>query len=256
MELPRNPFKAALAEGRQQIGLWVTIPDPGHVEAMATCGFDWLLLDTEHVAVSIDRVGDLLRAAAPYPGACVVRPGSNDAVEIKRLLDLGAQSLLIPMVNSAEEARRAVAATRYAPEGMRGYAGMSRASRYGLVEGYAAQAAREICLLVQIESVTALAAIEEIAAVEGVDGLFIGPADLAATMGHVNDTAHPEVQAAALEAIARIRACGKPAGILTLNPEFRARAHAAGTGFTAVAIDQVMLVQAARALASEWKAKG
>ncbi len=256
MDLPRNAFKAALAEGRQQIGLWVTIPEPGHVESMATCGYDWLLLDTEHVAVPLHVVGQMLQAAAPYPGSCVVRPGANDAVEIKRLLDLGVQSLLVPMVNSAEEARRAVAATRYAPEGMRGYAGMTRATRFGTVANYPARAAQEICVIVQIESTTALAAIEEIAAVEGVDGLFIGPADLAATMGHANDTAHPEVQAAVLDAIARIRACGKPAGILTLNPGFLAAAYRAGTGFTAVAVDQVLMVQAARAAAADWKGRG
>lgn len=256
MELPKNAFKAAIAEGRQQIGMWVTIPEPGHVESMATCGFDWLLLDTEHVAVPLSVVGHMLQAAAPYPTTCIVRPGSNDAVEIKRLLDLGAQSLLIPMVNSAEEARHAVAATRYAPEGFRGYAGMTRATRFGSVENYPARAASEICLLVQIESVTALNAIEEIAAVEGVDGLFIGPADLAATMGYASNPAHPDVQAAVLDAIARIRATGKPAGILTLNPAFLEKAYAAGTTFTAVAVDQVSMVQTARALAKEWKAKG
>jgi 4-hydroxy-2-oxoheptanedioate aldolase len=256
MKVPHNRFKAALRAGQQQIGLWCTIPNAGHAEAMALCGYDWLLIDSEHVAMSLETMHAMLQAAAPHPTHCVVRPGSLDLVEIKRLLDIGAQSLLIPMVNTADEARRAVAATRYAPEGLRGFAGISRATHYGLVEGYATRAAEELCVLVQVESVEALSNLEEICAVDGVDGVFIGPADLAASMGYPGQGAHPEVQAAALDAITRIRACGKPAGILTLNPDFLAAAHAAGTGFTAVAVDQDLLLRAARALSAEWKARG
>jgi 4-hydroxy-2-oxoheptanedioate aldolase len=255
MEITKNTFKAAIAQGRQQIGIWCMIGDAGHAEALATCGFDWMLIDTEHTAITLPMVQAMLQAAAPYPTHCIVRPGSLDPVEIKRLLDIGAQSLLIPMVNSADEARRAVAATRYAPEGMRGYAGMTRATRFGTVTDYTRRAADEICVLVQIESVAALAAIEEIAAVPGVDGLFIGPADLAATMGHADATSHPEVQAAVVDAIDRIRRSGKPAGILTLAPGFLEAAYQAGTVFTAVAIDQALMVQAARDLAAQWTSR-
>ncbi|MCE5973083.1 HpcH/HpaI aldolase/citrate lyase family protein [Sinirhodobacter sp. WL0062] len=256
MQIPHNSFKAAIVEGRQQIGIWCTTPHPAHAEALATCGYDWMLIDTEHAAVGLETVHAMLQAAAPWPTQCVVRPGSLDLVEIKRLLDIGAQSLLIPMVNTAEQAQLAVAATRYAPQGLRGYAGISRATHYGLVEDYATKAAGEICVLVQVESVEAVANIEEICAVDGVDGLFIGPADLAASMGYPGQGAHPEVRTVALDALARIRACGKPAGILTLNAEFLAAAHSAGTTFTAVGVDQALLLNAARSLAAEWKAKG
>lgn len=253
MDMPVNSFKAAIREGRVQIGLWVTIPDSDNAEAMAGCGFDWLLIDTEHSTVALDTVKAMLQAIAPYPVSAAVRPGWNDLVEIKRILDAGAQTILVPYVQNAEEAARAVAAVRYPPGGMRGVAGITRATRFGLVEGYTAQADTEICLLVQVESAEALANIEAIAAVEGVDGLFIGPADLAASMGHPGNPSAPEVKAAILDGIARIRKAGKPAGILTLDPDFLKLAIAAGSVFTAVDVDQAILLRGARALAREWK---
>lgn len=253
MKLPKNDFKAALAEGRAQIGLWVTIPGSDNAEAMAGCGFDWLLIDTEHSTVGLDTVKSMLQAIAPYPVSAAVRPGWNDPVEIKRILDAGAQTILVPYVQNAEEAARAVAATRYPPSGMRGVAGITRATRYGLVDGYTANADSEICLLVQVETAEALHHIEAIAAIEGVDGIFIGPADLAASMGYPGNPSAPQVRAAILDAIARIRTAGKPAGILSLDPAFLREAVAAGSVFTAVDVDQAILLRGARAIAQDWK---
>jgi 4-hydroxy-2-oxoheptanedioate aldolase len=253
MKLPKNAFKAALAEGRAQIGLWVTIPGSDNAEAMAGCGFDWLLIDTEHSTVGLDTVKSMLQAMAPYPVSAAVRPGWNDAVEIKRILDAGAQTILVPYVQNAEEAARAVAAVRYPPSGMRGVAGITRATRYGLVDGYTANADSEICLLVQVETAEALHHIEAIAAIDGVDGIFIGPADLAASMGYPGNPSAPQVRAAILDAIARIRTAGKPAGILSLDPAFLKEAVAAGSVFTAVDVDQAILLRGARAIAQDWK---
>ncbi len=175
-------------------------------------------------------------------------------MEIKRLLDIGAQTLLIPYVQNAEEAARAVAAVRYAPQGMRGLAGITRATRYGMIDGYARRASEEICLLVQVETAEALGNIEAIAAVDGVDGIFIGPADLAASMGFPGEPGHQEVKTAILQAIRRIVAAGKPAGILSLDQDFLKEAVAAGTTFTAVDVDSAILLRGARALAKSWKA--
>ncbi|MFN3973224.1 MAG: aldolase/citrate lyase family protein [Gemmobacter sp.] len=256
MDLPKNRFKAALAAGQQQIGIWCSIPGSNHAEALAGCGFDWMLIDTEHTTADLTTVQAMLQAAAPYPTHCAVRPGWNDAVEIKRLLDAGAQTILVPYVQDAAEAARAVAAVRYPPNGTRGVAGITRASRFGMVADYTARADAEICLLVQVETAHALDRIEEIAGVEGVDGIFIGPADLAASMGHPGNPGHPAVRGAILAAIGRIRAAGRPAGILSLDPAFLAEAVAAGTTFTAVDVDAAILLRGARALAAEWTARG
>ena len=182
-----------------------------------------------------------------------MRPGWNDAVEIKRILDAGAMSILVPYVQNADEAARAVSAVRYPPHGTRGVAGITRASRYGAVDRYIARADEEICLLVQVETAEALTHIEAIAAVPGVDGIFVGPADLAASMGFPGDTSAPEVKAAILDAIRRIRAAGKPPGILSLDPDLLQQAVAAGSVFTAVDVDQAILLRGARALARQWK---
>ena len=256
MDLPRNHFKHAIAEGRQQIGLWVTLPSGFTAEALATCGYDWLLLDTEHALGDPMTVFEQLQAVAPYPVSAVVRPVSNDITLIKRLLDAGAQTLLIPYVQNAAEATAAVEAMRYGPRGLRGFAGLTRATRYGAVEGYHARASEEICLLVQVETTAALAQIEEIAAVDGVDGIFIGPADLAASMGHPGDTGHPEVVAAIEDAIARIGRAGKPAGILSLDPAFVRRCIELGTIFTAVDVDANILLKGAAEIACKFKSAG
>ena len=253
MQLPENRFKRALAEGRQQIGLWCSLPGSYVAEAVAGSGFDWLLFDTEHSPGDPLTVLAQLQAVAPYDVSAIVRPASNDTVLIKRFLDLGAQTLLIPYVQSAEEARHAVAAMRYPPEGVRGVSAVTRATKFGRVEGYAKRAAQELCLLVQVETQEALDALEAIAAVDGVDGVFVGPGDLAASLGHAGQTMHPSVVAAVEDAIRRVRACGKPAGILTPDNAFAARCIELGTLFTAVGVDAGMLARGTEALARQFK---
>ncbi|PZQ47492.1 MAG: 4-hydroxy-2-oxoheptanedioate aldolase [Rhodovulum sulfidophilum] len=252
MDLPRNGFKAALRAGRSQIGLWCSLPGGYAAELLAGSGFDWLLFDTEHSPGDPLTVLPQLQAAAAYPVAPIVRPATNDAVLIKRFLDLGAQTLLIPYVQTPEEAASAVAAMRYPTRGMRGVSALTRATRFGRVAGYARRAEEELCLLVQIETGEALRRLEEIAAVDGVDGVFIGPADLAASLGHVGDAGHPDVVAAVEDAVGRLRAMGKPAGILTTDAAFARRCVELGTTFTAVGVDAGLLVRAADALARDF----
>lgn len=175
MDLPKNEFKAALCERRQQIGLWCTLSSAFAAEVVAGAGFDWLLLDTEHSPSDVLTVLAQLQALSGHDVSAVVRPASNDTVLIKRYLDLGVQTLLVPYVQTAEEARRAVTAIQYPPQGVRGVSALTRATRFGRVQEYARKAAEEICLLVQIETQQALDNLEAIATVEGVDGIFVGP---------------------------------------------------------------------------------
>src|SRR3954469_12739914 len=185
MELPRNTFKHALAAGKPQIGLWSSLSSNYSVELIAGAGFDWLLLDMEHSPNDLESLLAQLQAAAPYATHPVVRVPWNDMVTIKRVLDVGAQTLLVPYVSTADEARAAFSFTRYPPKGVRGVAGTTRATRFGRIKDYARRAHEEICLLVQVETQAALDNIEAICAVEGVDGVFVGPADLHASMGYV-----------------------------------------------------------------------
>jgi 4-hydroxy-2-oxoheptanedioate aldolase len=253
LPLPQNRFKRALAEGRQQIGLWCSLASGYAAEAVAASGFDWLLFDMEHSPADVLTVLSQLQAVAAYDVAPVVRPTSNDTALIKRVLDIGAQTLLIPYVQNADEAARAVAATRYAPEGVRGVAGTTRATRFGRVKGYGQRAAEELCVLVQIETEEALRDLEAIAAVEGVDGIFVGPADLAASLGVVGEPGHPTVVAAVEDAIRRIRACGKPAGIMTTDTGFAQRCIQLGTTFTAVASDLAVLVHGTQTIVGQFR---
>jgi 4-hydroxy-2-oxoheptanedioate aldolase len=246
--LPENRLKRALAQGRSQLGLWNIVPGPVVVEALAVTGFDWILIDTEHALTDVPEVLGMLQALAAHPVSAAVRPAANDRVLIKRLLDHGAQTLVIPYVQSAEEAREAVAAMRYAPRGVRGVSTLTRATGYGAVPDYMARAEAELCLIVQVETALALERIEAIAAVDGVDGLFIGPADLAASMGLPGQPGHPQVQAAIEAAIARIRATGRAAGILSTDPAAARRYIAQGCTFTAVGVDLGLMTAAARAL--------
>ena len=251
--LPHNRFKQALGEGRQQIGLWCSLPGPYAAESMAGAGFDWMLFDTEHSPGDPVTALAQLQAVAPYPVSPVVRPASNDAVLIKRLLDIGAQTLLIPYVQNAAEAKAAVAATRYPPAGIRGVAALTRATRFGRVPDYGSRAHEQLCLLVQVETRDALDQLEEIANIDGVDGVFIGPGDLAASLGHVGATAHPEVLSAIEDAIGRIRACGKPAGILTPDLAYAKRCIQLGTTFTAVGADVGILARGTENLARQFR---
>ncbi|WP_306260468.1 aldolase/citrate lyase family protein [Pararhizobium sp. IMCC21322] len=252
VEIPKNAFKQALREGRQQIGFWSTIPDPYLTEILSGAGFDWLLLDSEHSPTDIRLMMLQLQAGRAGPSALIVRPQVNDPVLIKQYLDIGAQTLLLPMIQSADEARAAVSAMRYPPAGIRGVATMTRASRFGRAENYLQRAEEELCLLVQVESKEAVEQIEAIADVDGVDGIFIGPSDLAASLGHRGEPFHPKVVQTIETAIGRITATGKPAGILTPNVEFAQRCMDLGTRFTAVGSDMGLLLNGAEALAQKF----
>ena len=251
-----NRFKRALAAGQLQIGLWSTLASPYATEMLAGSGFDWMLLDTEHTPSDVPLMLQQLQALDAEPArhtAAVVRPAWNDPVLIKRYLDIGAQTLLLPFVQNADEARAAVAATRYAPQGVRGMGGSVRASRFGRDTAYAHEAAQELCVLVQVETADALAHIEGIAAVPGVDGIFIGPADLAASMGHAGQPGHPEVRAAVADAIRRIRAAGRAPGILVTDEGWARECIDHGALFVAVAIDMLLLRQSADAAAARFR---
>lgn len=253
MKNPENRFKIALREERHQLGIWNTIGGNTVPELLAGCGFDWVLIDSEHSPLEVTDILPALQTIAGYPEvSAIVRPAFNDPVLIKRILDLGAQTLLLPYIQSVEEAEAAVRAVRYPPAGIRGVAGLTRASRYGAVERYTASADAEICLLLQVETAMALDRLEEIASVEGVDGIFIGPADLAASMGHPGEPGHPEVVKAIEGAFARLKKIGKPAGILTLDENFAHRCMELGALFTAVGVDLGVLVQGVRALRSRF----
>ena len=253
MELPQNPFKRALKAGKPQIGLWSTLSSSYTVEAVAGAGFDWLLLDSEHSPVDIENLLTQLQAAAPYASHPIVRIPWNDMVNTKRVLDIGAQSLLVPYVQTAEEARNAVASTRYPPAGVRGVAGTTRATRFGRVKEYAKRAHEEICVLVQVETQSALGSIEAICAVDGVDGVFIGPADLHASMGHAGETANAKVKPLIDDAIRRIRKAGKAPGILTPNEADARHWLECGALFVAVGSDAGILARGADALAAKFK---
>jgi 4-hydroxy-2-oxoheptanedioate aldolase len=248
MDLPVNAFKHALAAGRPQIGLWSTLASNVTVELVAAAGYDWILLDMEHSPNDLESLLGQLQAAAPYPTHAVVRVPWNDMVLLKRVLDVGAQSVLVPMVDTAEQARAAVAAMRYPPRGVRGVGGTTRATRWGRVKGYPKLAERELCILLQVETEQALANIEAIAAVDGVDGIFIGPSDLHASFGHIGEKHHPEVWPRIEDAIRRIRAAGKAPGFLTPVEEDSRRILELGGLFVAVGSDAGLLAAASDAL--------
>jgi 4-hydroxy-2-oxoheptanedioate aldolase len=253
MDLPRNAFKHALAAGRLQIGLWSSLASNIAAEIVSDSGFDWILLDTEHSPNEIPGLLSQLQAVSRGTASPIVRAAWNDPVLIKRILDLGVQSVLLPFVENADEARRAVAATRYPPAGIRGTAGSARASRYGRVTDYLKKANSEICVLVQVETRAALDQIEAIATVDGIDGVFIGPSDLAASLGHIGDQQHPEAQKAYEEAVRRLAKVGKPAGILTPNEDEARRYIGWGYKFVAVGADVGLLARNADALAKRFK---
>jgi 4-hydroxy-2-oxoheptanedioate aldolase len=253
MDIPANPFKRALKANRLQIGLWCSLSSHYATELVAGSGFDWILLDTEHSPNDLESVLQQLQAAAPYPTHPVVRVPWNDMVTIKRYLDIGAQSLLIPYVQNAEEAKAAVAYTRYPPAGVRGVAGATRATRFGRAKDYAKRAHEEICVLVQVETQTALDQLEKIAAVDGVDGVFIGPADLHASLGYVGETNNPKVMPVIDDAIRRIRKCGKAPGILTGVEADAKRWIECGGLFVAVGADTGVLARGTEALAAKFK---
>lgn len=258
MQMPVNTFKQRLS-AEQLIGLWVGLADPYCAELAANAGFDWLLLDGEHAPNDLRGLLGQLQAVAPYSREAggshpVIRPPIGDSVVIKQLLDIGAQTLLVPMVESAEQAFDLVRAMHYPPKGIRGVgAALARASRWNNIATYLAEADEQMCLLVQVESLKGLENLDAIAAVEGVDGVFIGPADLSAAMGHRGNPGHPDVQAAIEDAIARIRAAGKAAGILSADEKLARRYLELGCAFVAVGVDTSLLMRSLKALASNFK---
>nr|WP_245404638.1 HpcH/HpaI aldolase/citrate lyase family protein [Ancylobacter gelatini] len=251
--MPVNTFKRAIHAGQQQIGFWNSMACPTTTEILAGSGFDWLLIDAEHAPNDVPNVMAQLQAMMENTTHPIVRIPVNDPIVIKRHLDIGTQSFLIPMVETVEEAQAAVAATRFPPHGLRGFAGASRASRFGRVKDYHHKAHDELCLLVQIETLKGLDNLEAIAAVPGIDGLFIGPGDLSSDMGHLGNQGHPEVVELIEKTIARIVAAGNRAGILTGDETLARRYMAAGCIFTAVGIDTGLLARSTEAIAKKYK---
>lgn len=244
-----NMFKNGLGKRSPQLGLWLCLASADAAEVCASAGYDWLLIDGEHAPNDVRSILEQLRALAPYKSHPVVRPVSGDPQLIKQLLDIGVQTLLVPMVETAEQARQIVAATRYPPQGVRGDGSyIVRASRWGLDATYLESANDNICVLVQVETRLGIENLEAICAVDGVDGVFIGPADLSASLGYRGNAGHPQVQAAIDSAIKSITAQGKAAGIVTSDPAQARRYLDSGCSFVAVGLDVHLLAQATRSL--------
>ena len=248
MQSIHNKFKHAIQNGEKQMGLWSHLCSPISIEILAHCGYDWLLLDMEHSPNDLSEIVSQLQAMKGGTATAIVRPPWNDMVTFKRLLDVGVQTLLVPYIQTEEEARNAVAYTRYPPHGVRGYAGAPRASNYGRIKDYAHLNAKELCVLLQVETLQGLENLEAIANVEGVDGVFIGPGDLSAALGHLGNPKHPEVLKVIDDAIARIKACGKAPGILTGGEALAKHYVAQGCLFVAIGADQNVLRDSATAL--------
>jgi 2-dehydro-3-deoxyglucarate aldolase/4-hydroxy-2-oxoheptanedioate aldolase len=246
-----NLFKRALQHGPVPVGTWLMSGAPSTAEALGHCGFDFLVLDMEHVPIGVPEAAHLLRAIAGTPAQALVRLEWNDRVLIKKMLDAGAQSLMVPFVQNADEAAQAVAACKYPPLGTRGVAAVHRASRYGRDADYLRSANDEVCVVLQLETREAIGRMREIAAVPGVDALFVGPGDLAADMGEIGNIAAPAVQDALRDAAAAARACGKPVGIVGPNPQMVGQFREWGYGFVAIASDLgLMTARAAEVLAA------
>jgi 2-keto-3-deoxy-L-rhamnonate aldolase RhmA len=251
-----NPFQQLLAARATHvpIGTWVMSASPILAEAIGTAGFDWGVIDMEHTPLDLMDLVHMLQAVGNTRMAPLVRVPWNDTVNVKRVLDAGAHSLLFPFIQNAEEARQAVAATRYAPEGVRGMAGMSRASRFGTTPDFFKQANAKVCAVLQMETPEAIAGLEEIAAVPGVGALFVGPGDLSGSMGHVGNLTHPEVMALMESAGKRANALGIPIGTVGGTPEVVAKYRAMGYDFVAVASDLGLLMRSAQAAAQALRA--
>lgn len=246
MDLPRNPFKARLTGSDTLYGLWAGFATGYAAEIAASTGYDWLLIDGEHAPNTVPSILAQLQAVAPYSTAPVVRCVTGDAVLIKQLLDIGTQTLMIPMVETAEQARALVQAMRYPPHGIRGVGGgLTRATRWDAVPNYISTAHEQLCLIVQVESRAGIENVAAIAAVEGVDAVFIGPADLSTGLGHVGNPSHPEVQEKIRYAIDATLAAGKVSGILAPAEDDARRYQSWGCQFIAVAIDISLMRQAA-----------
>ncbi|KQV41363.1 4-hydroxy-2-oxoheptanedioate aldolase [Rhizobium sp. Root1204] len=256
MPAPTNLFKQALKEGRAQIGLWQALANPYTVEICAGAGYDWLLLDAEHAPNDIPLLVSQLQAMKGSASQAIIRPPIGDTYIVKQLLDIGAQTLLIPMVDTAELAQKMVQAVRYPPHGVRGVgAALARASAFNRIPDYLQTANDQVCLLVQVESRAGIANLDAIAATDGVDGVFVGPADLAADMGFLGKPGAPEVQAEVEKALAKIQSHGKAAGILIGDPDLARRYLDLGATFVAIGNDVTLLANATAKLLADFKAK-
>lgn len=253
MPAPHNALKHRLAKGEVLHGCWLGMAETYVAEIASTCGFDWLLIDGEHAPNDIRSLSSQLAAVLASPSLPIVRLPDDDAAKIKQALDIGAQSLLIPMVETAAQAARIFRATRYAPEGMRGVgSSLARASRFSAFPDYLTTANAEICLILQVESRAGLEALDDILAIEGIDGVFIGPSDLAADMGYLGQADHPNVKAAVLDALLRIRKAGLTAGVLATDSDYINDCKAAGANFVAVGVDVTLYAGTMRTLAAQW----
>lgn len=254
MELPVNRFKRALARNQPQIGLWAAFADPYVTESIAGAGFDWLLIDNEHAPNDVRSTLAQLQAMAPYASHPVVRPVRSDSALIKQFLDLGAQTLLLPMIDTVDQAAEAVGATRYPPDGVRGVgSALARASRFNRIPDYLQRAAGELCVLVQVETSAGMRNLHEIAAVPGVDGVFFGPSDLSASMGLLGQAGHDDVRRVICEGMAMVRAAGKAPGVLAPDRTHAREYLAAGATFVAVGTDVSLLSTAANALIASYR---
>ena len=254
MPAPENTFKTALSSGQMLYGCWAGFADAYATEITASAGFDWLVIDGEHAPNDLRTIMAQLQVLDGKQSHPVVRLPMGEAWLIKQVLDAGAQTLLIPLVESADQAQALVRAMRYPPHGIRGSgAALARASRFSDISDYSVTANDQMCLLVQVETRAGIDALDDIARVDGVDGVFIGPSDLAADMGHLSSSTHPEVQATIKQALARIRSAGKAAGILAVDHETALKYRDWGAQFLAVGIDVVMLAAAARTTMARWR---
>ena len=248
-----NPFKKALKNGETIFGCWLGMADTFSAELMGTAGFDWLLVDGEHAPHDLRSTRLILQVLESSDSHAAVRVPIGQTYILKQILDAGAQTVLVPMVETAEHARQLVRDVTFPPHGDRGVGySLTRPSRFSEITDYGLTANDEICLLIQVENRAGISNLDEILQVEGVDGIFIGPADLAADMGHMGNSLHPEVQEVIMDALARIRAAGKAPGILSTNDDMTNAAIAAGAQFVAVGADVLLLAQNARALAKKW----
>ncbi len=254
MELPKNKFKQGLKDGQTQWGLWLGLPGGACAEICAGSGFDWVLIDGEHAPFDLNAMTTHLQAMAPYDVSPIIRPVEGRTALLKQILDIGAQTVLVPMVDTPEQAKELVQAVRYPPQGIRGLgSSLARAANWNRIPGYLQKANDEICLIVQAETTTAMSNLAEIAAIDGVDAVFIGPSDLSASMGHIGNPDHPEVVEAIENGIRTITAAGKAAGLLCINPAKAQHYVEVGARFVGVGVDTLLLSNGAKQLAESFK---
>jgi 4-hydroxy-2-oxoheptanedioate aldolase len=253
-QILRNRFRAGLETGNTLYGLWLGIPDNSVAELLAGTGFDWLVVDHEHGPLELRDVMSHLQAMAPYDVAPIVRPVDDDPALLKKLCDIGVQTFLVPMIDTPEQAAAVVSAVKYPPEGRRGMGtSMARAARWNAIPGYLQQANEEICVIVQVETVTAVENLEAIVNTPGIDGVFFGPSDLSASMGHVGDVSHPELIETVSAGLRTVRAAGKNAGLLCLDESQVPHYVDCGANFVGIGVDTLLLGNAARTLISHFK---